>query len=191
MAEDEFRRFVKKQLHPQTQPYWDSRGKYRQIRHLKSLFSDKPDPSQHDDRLARKGITRKPTTLEEIRRKEDNDLKQMMTKKKRMEAHELQEMARENADMLFKVIMEIASNDEAPAAVRLQAANMGLDRAFGKAATTNINVNADIDTKLADLDDAALKRRLIQNIARIEANTADDGKTIEGEARPINIREYN
>lgn len=187
--------FGVKQMHTfaKQSQYYEEARKYKhpaKKANLKSLFSDKPDPSCHADRVKARGWKSAKDVMD-IKLREEKQLAEVLRKKNRLEAYELQEMAREAAEKVFKVIQEVAMNEEAPPAVRLQAANMVLDRAYGRAATTNFNVNADIDTKLENLDDDSIRRRIAQNLARLEARSDNDRKTIEGEARPINLREYN
>lgn len=183
------------------------RGLPNLINNSKSLFSNKPNPSCWEKRnraLSNKRSAARGKARDILKGAIDlettnlENLEQAMAVKKMLTAADIQNMAREEAEAFFRVICEIAANEEAPPAVRLQAANMGLDRAFGKAATTNFNVNANMDAKPEELDDNALRRRIAQNLARAEtleqrlaAGSSSDGKTIEGEARPVNIRKYN
>lgn len=159
-----------------------------QVKHQKSLFSDKLDPSLHRSKRWRE---KQAKIANGTYNPEEEKMAEIVRKKRCIEAREIQELARQNADDMMKVIMDIAKNDELQPSARLQAANIILDRAYGKAAVTTLNINADMNTNPRDLDDAGLSKRIAETIANIERLRDMEAKTIEGEARPLNLREYN
>jgi len=61
--------------------------------------------------------------------------------------HALTEKAREHAETAIEVLTKIAEDETAPAAARISACNILLDRAFGKPTS---HISADVRTSLND-----------------------------------------
>lgn len=107
-----------------------------------------------------------------------------------LEAHELQQIARENATLAMQTLVEISSNPRAPEATRIAASAVILDRAYGKASQTSITANVS-NGKKSDLDSTELDKRISQALKRAEELTNRAPKKVEGTKRPPNLREYN
>lgn len=159
----------------------DTAVRRKQIYHQKSMFSDKLDPSLHAKKKQRERAAGIVDTPMDIVRK----------KQVALEARELQDLARRTAEKAFRALERVVDNPEAPPSAILTAANMILDRAYGKAAVTTFNINASMDAKPQELDDAGIATRINEALQRVERLAEGEGKTIEGTARPINLREYN
>ena len=107
-----------------------------------------------------------------------------------LEAHELQQIARENATLAMNTLVEISGNGRAPEANRIAASVAILDRAYGKASQTSINANI-TNGKKSDLDGTELDKRINQALKRAEELTKRAPKKAEGEERPTDLRKYN
>lgn len=149
-------------------------------KHLKSLFSDKLDPSCHAlkkerDRAA--GIPEDP---------------QAEVKKEvfRMEYKDMQKEARKRVKKAWETIDEILNNPEASDTAKMAAFHAIHDRAFGKAATLNYNIDATMEAKPAEMSEDELRKRVGTAILELEASKGTSG-TNEGEGRPNDIRKYN
>lgn len=152
-----------------------------QKKHLKSLFSDKLDPSCHRHKKERdrlKGIEEDKTMVAERR------------KSIALEYKDMQDIARRHVEEVMEAFINILRDPDASPAVKVSAGNAILDRAHGKAATTNLNINANADSKPADLSDAELSKRIERNLSALEGQRGTSEET-EGEERPTDIRKYN
>ncbi len=131
--------------------------------------------------------------LKEAFREEAMKRTRVRMKEKRalaLEAHELQQIARENAVLCMNTLVEIASNHRAPESTRIAASAVILDRAYGKSSQTSITANVTNDKK-SNLDGTELDKRIEQALKRVEGLTNRTAKTGTGEKRPINLRKYN
>lgn len=111
-------------------------------------------------------------------------------KAKALEAHELQQMARESATSVMDTLIEIAANKRAPEATRIAAANSVLDRAYGKASQTSITASV-TNGKATEIDSTELDKRIGNALKRVEELTNRKAKAGSGKKRPANLREYN
>lgn len=107
-----------------------------------------------------------------------------------LEAHELQQIARENATLAMNTLTEIAKNKRAPEATRIAASSVILDRAYGKASQTSITASIG-NGKNSDLDSTELDRRVKQALKRVEELTDRTRKAPASPKRPVDIRKYN
>ena len=107
-----------------------------------------------------------------------------------LEAHELQQMARENATLAMETLVEISGNKRAPEATRIAASAVILDRAYGKASQTSITARV-TDGKASDITADELDKRVTQTLKRVEALTNRTPKAGKSPKRPTNLREYN
>jgi hypothetical protein len=149
-------------------------------RHLRSLFSDRLDPSLNNDRLKRLRLSKK-----ELKMREENRAA------KAAEAKDIQSLARRFALDAMKALADVLANPNSADTAKITAANAILDRAYGKAASTNLNVNANMDANPRDLDPADLDRRIADTLTRVENLTELATKEVKGERRIINLRDYN
>jgi hypothetical protein len=107
-----------------------------------------------------------------------------------LEAHELQQLARENASLAMQTLIEISSNNRAPEATRIAASVSILDRAYGKASQTSITANVS-NGKTKDLDGAELDKRINDTLKRVEAVTNRTPKAGTSKERPADLRKLN
>lgn len=107
-----------------------------------------------------------------------------------LEAHELQQMARENATIAMQSLIEISKNKRAPEPSRIAASAVILDRAYGKASQTSITASV-TNGKESDIDGPELDKRIKQALKRVEDLTNRAPKKRVRPNRPINLRLYN
>lgn len=107
-----------------------------------------------------------------------------------LEAHELQQIARECASLAMRTLKEIAGNSREPAPSRIAASAVILDRAYGKASQTSITASV-TSGKETDIDGAELDKRINSTLKRVEELTNRAPKARARPNRPINLREYN
>jgi adenylyl- and sulfurtransferase ThiI len=152
----------------------------RSIHHLPSIFSGKPDPSLHRDRLKRLNLSA-----------EEKQMKLVQRKAFQAEARDIQNLAKQFSIDAMQTFVDILHNPDSADAAKITAANAILDRAYGKAAMTTFNVNANLDAKPKELDGADLDKRIADAITRTERLTERETEEAAGEERPSNLREYN
>lgn len=107
-----------------------------------------------------------------------------------LEAHELQQIARENATLAMCTLVEISGNKRAPEATRIAASSVILDRAYGKASQTSITANVG-NGKTSELTADELDKRVERALKRVEDITNRAPKTKPSKKRSINLRLYN
>lgn len=117
-------------------------------------------------------------------------LKLMVKKAIALEAHELQQIARENATLAMRTLVEIAKSTRAPEATRIAASSVILDRAYGKASQTSITANV-TNGKADEVTADELDKRTRQALKRIEDITNRTRKAPASQKRLINLRKYN
>jgi len=161
-----------------------------QRKHIKSVFSDLPDPSCHGHKKARDRIV----LYEEGYSKEYVDKMEIMAAERSKAIgynyKAMQDSAQRRAEKAMQVFEDIVDDPEAPFAAKIAAAKEILDRAFGKSATLNYNVNASADAKPAELSDAELTRRIEANLSVIEGQRGEEEEA-QSEKRPSDLRKYN
>ena len=108
-----------------------------------------------------------------------------------LEARELQELARTNASAAMKRLVKIIQSDNAPEAAQIAAAQVILDRGYGKASQTNINASINTDGKTAEIDSSELDNRITKALERVEAITRGAVKAPAGKKRPVDLRKCN
>lgn len=129
------------------------------------------------EKAMKRNLKRKRLVLKEVRAKA-------------LEAHELQQLARENATLAMKTLIEIAGSSRAPEANRIAASNGILDRAYGKASQTSITANVS-NTKASEISGDELEKRTRAALRRIEDITNRAPKKTESPARPADVRKLN
>lgn len=107
-----------------------------------------------------------------------------------LEAHELQQIARENATLAMNTLVEISGNPRAPEATRIAASSVILDRAYGKASQTSITANIG-NGKTNELSADELDKRVERALKRVEDITNRTPKAQPRKKRPVNLRLYN
>lgn len=106
------------------------------------------------------------------------------------EQREIQEVARKNAQAVIERMAEIAQTSFNETAA-IAAAQVILDRAYGKANQTNINASVDANGKPTDISEKELNTRINQALKRVEALTGGAPKAPKGEERPADVREHD
>ena len=154
-----------------------------QKKHLKSVFSNLPDPSCHKHKLER----------DRAAGRMDYDMNAPLRKMIGLEYKEMQEIARQNAEDAMQVYLDIMRDPETAPSVKLAAADRVMERAFGKTAQMNLNINTSIDSNPMDLSDADLTREIKAIVGKVKTIESGGSQTeeVEGEVRPKNLREYN
>jgi|SRR5882672_3434601 len=169
------KRNYKKELKKNPVPFPGLKGTCNQ----KSLFSDKPDPSVHGHRIKRHaglgGPELQKPYIEHRRRrlKTIREVQMGVLRKKNVatEARDIQDLARQYALDAMQALVNILNSPEANDTAKITAANVILDRGYGKAAATNINMNANMDAPVKDLDSRDLDQRITETLNRIEKVT--------------------
>lgn len=149
-------------------------------RNLPSLFSGKPDPSLHRDRLKALRLSKA-----ELKMREEQRVARST------EARDIQALARKFAYDAMQALADVLANPESPDSAKITAANAILDRAYGKAAATNLNVNANMDANPRDMDLKDLDRRIADTLSRVENLTDRAAEELKNGKKIINIRDYN
>jgi len=173
-------------------------NKLKGIPNLKSVFSDKLDPSVHDHRLKRHLMKDRSLRKDyENRRREQiriiDEVKMNMIRKKEvaMEARDLQDLARQFSRKAMETLVQILDNPDSSDNAKIAAIGMLWDRGFGKAAQTQVNINANADAKPSELDVTSLDRRIADAIHRVEKLTDRTSEEGTSEKRPSDLRKYN
>ncbi len=105
------------------------------------------------------------------------------------EAADIQlEARRHTADILDEMV-EIALSETAVESAKIQAAHFVYDRAYGKAAQTNINANVNANGKPSEITGSTLAKRIEATLKRIEELTRGGATPPASEERPADIRE--
>lgn len=126
-------------------------------------------------------------------REESMKRKRLQLKEKKaiaLEAHELQQIARENATLAMDTLVEISKNKRAPEATRIAASSVILDRAYGKASQTSITANV-TNGKTSDIDGQSLSKRIDHALKRVADLTNRVPKKAPSQKRPVDLRLYN
>jgi hypothetical protein len=108
-----------------------------------------------------------------------------------LEAHELQQLARENAAAAMETLVEISINKRAPEPARIAASQVILDRAYGKASQTSITANISNGTNTKEIDSTELDKRINQTLKRVEELTNRAPKAGKSKKRPVDLRFVN
>lgn len=134
------------------------------------------------------GLKLKPALREKAMQR--TRLKLKAKKAAALEAHEVQQIARENASLAMKTLSDIASNKRAPESSRIAASTVILDRAYGKASQTSITANV-TNGKESEIDSTELDKRIKQALKRVEDLT---NRAPKKRARPngsSDLRKYH
>lgn len=138
----------------------------------------------------RKASGEKIVSIEQKRKKEER-VRVKLRETIVTEAREIQEMARMAANRAMRVLESIIDNEDSRTSDKLTAINILLDRAYGKAAQTNVNTNIDANSKEADVSATELDRRIKAALNRVEAITGGAGEAPASEERPVDLCEYD
>jgi hypothetical protein len=111
-------------------------------------------------------------------------------KERALEAHELQQLARENATLAMNTLIEISGNKRAPEATRIAASQVILDRGFGKATQTSISASV-TNGKTNELDGDELQRRIDTALKRTEELIRRGSKKAPSQKGSSDLRKLN
>lgn len=173
---------IKRPDHTRVLDLWEPGGPPRRSRsvhhNLPSVFSDKPDPSLHKDRLKRLKLTPEEARMRVVRSKEIA-----------LDYKEAQSLAQRLLPKAIEKAAEMFDDPDVSPLVKVKLLEMFWDRAHGKTAT-NVNVTTTTD-KPSELDAGSLNKRITETISRIEELTNGNAEEDTGKDRPTNLREYN
>lgn len=139
-------------------------------------------------RITYHGLKIRPAYREEAMKRKRVRLKEKA--KVALEAHELQQIARQNATLAMQTLVEISGNPRAPEATRIAASAVILDRAYGKASQTSITASV-TNGKASDIDGPELNKRIDRALKRVEAITDGTPKAGKSPKRPADLRKLN
>ena len=105
-------------------------------------------------------------------------------------SQEVQEKARQLALDALKSLGEIVNSEEASDNTKVSASALIFERAYGKAAQTNINANVNANAP-REIDAAELDKRIRETLERVEVITNRTREKIISEERPPDIRKFN
>lgn len=111
-------------------------------------------------------------------------------KKVALEAHELQQIARENATLAMRTLVNISKNPRAPEATRIAASSVILDRAYGKASQTTISASV-TSGKANEIGPEELDQRIKRALKRVEDITSRTPKAPVSKKRSADLRKLN
>lgn len=124
----------------------------------------------------------------------DQKIKQKQRKRIRLkesvakEAIDIQTTARKRAMAAMNRLQEIIESPGSKDSDAITAAQVVLDRAYGKAQQTNINANIDGDGKEKNITSTELRSRIEKAIERINSITSGAVEKGKSEDRPADIR---
>ena len=158
---------------------------------LISVFSDKPDPSVHGHRLKRTKNHAEKMKRAQVRVIDEVQMEAFRKKNLALEARDLQDLCRQFTLKATETLIQILDNPDASDGSKLKAIEMLWDRGFGKAAQTQVNINANADAKPSELDSASLDKRIAEALNKVEKITNRISKEGTSEERPSDLRKYN
>jgi len=158
---------------------------------LTSVFSDKPDPSVHGHRLKRTKNHAERMKRAQIRVIDEVQMEAFRKKNLALEARDLQDLCRQFTLKATETLIQILDNPDASDGSKLKAIEMLWDRGYGKAAQTQVNINANADAKPSELDSASLDKRIAEALNKVEKITNRISKEGTSEERPSDLRKYN
>ncbi len=104
------------------------------------------------------------------------------------EARDIQNIARTHATEAMQRLAEIVNDRGSMDSVAIAAAQVIFDRAYGKAANTNINANVNANEKPSEVTAKQLDERIVEAIKRVEELTGGAPKAVKGKKRPPDVR---
>ena len=107
------------------------------------------------------------------------------------EAREIQTIARQYSAAAMKVAAEIMGDPMEPASARLQAADLVLNRGYGKPNQNNTNLNIDANGKTEEISSTELDTRVAAALEQFEKLTGGAAKAAAGKKQPADIRQHH
>jgi undecaprenyl pyrophosphate synthase len=106
------------------------------------------------------------------------------------EARDVQDMARQTAVQALEVIKDVLMNGHRDSD-KLSAADIILERAYGKATQPNVNTNVNLNGRKEEVTSAELDKRIETALRGVEELTGRKVKPNKGPERPVNLRKRN
>lgn len=104
------------------------------------------------------------------------------------ELRDIQDIARRNAVGAMEVAKEIMANSDKDSD-RLAAANLILERAYGKATQTNVNANVNANGSAKEVTAEELNERVGKALSRVEELTGRSTKPAPSQNGPAHVRQ--
>lgn len=102
---------------------------------------------------------------------------------------EIQERARQIAEKALDRLEELVESDQTSESSLIHVTALALERGYGKAAQTNINIDG--SQKPNEVSSQELSKRIAEAVARVERLTGGVREEGAGEAEPSDIRKYH
>lgn len=119
--------------------------------------------------------------------REKNRLRMTVAK----ELREIQEKARQYAEVAMDTLAEISQDKDAPSVARISASAVILDRAYGKAMQATVTAQVVDDVATAKMTEKELDERIRDTLVRVEKLATGEAEAEQGENRPTDLRQYN
>ena len=107
------------------------------------------------------------------------------------EAREIQDLARKHATQAILRAAEIINDPHAPGNIAMAAADLILNRAYGKPNQTNTNLNVDANGKASEVSGTELDQRITTALKRVEALTGREAKAPAGKKQSADLRKLD
>jgi hypothetical protein len=107
------------------------------------------------------------------------------------EAREIQDMARRFASAAMQRAFNVINDPTAADTAVLQAADLILNRAYGKPNQTNTNLNVDANGKISEVSGAELNQRIAEALKRVESIAGREQQALKGKKQPANLRKLD
>lgn len=107
------------------------------------------------------------------------------------EAREVQQLLKCNMLKGIERLIKIIDSETAPEAAQIAAIGMMMDRAYGKAGQTNLNLNANIDGKAQEASGTELDQRIADALKQLESITGRAAEKTQGKRKPAKLRVSN
>jgi hypothetical protein len=124
------------------------------------------------------------------KRKEAKRIRRRLYTTVAKEAREIQDKSRRAAEKIVERMVEIAATSFNETAA-IAAANLILDRAYGKANQTNITATVDANGKPTEVSGKELDTRIAQALKRIEELAGRTPKAPESKDKPVDVRQFD
>jgi hypothetical protein len=107
------------------------------------------------------------------------------------EAREIQDKARRFADAAITRAFKVLNDPTAADAAALQAADLILNRAYGKPQQTNTNLNVNANGKNSDVSGTELDERIASALKRVEELAGREKQAPARKKQPANLRKLD
>jgi hypothetical protein len=107
------------------------------------------------------------------------------------EAREIQDMARKFASAAMNRAFSVLADPTAADTAVLQAADLILNRAYGKPNQTNTNLNVDANGKISEVSGAELNKRIAEALKRVEDITGRERQAPARKKQPADLRKLD